>query len=160
MSSIKRKLNVSLSDEQEDLKSAKIANTGTETDLAKASTVTMDAENTAHALKCLIAEEKQKSEQLEAFLQKSLHDDDCIDYSINQSFGSPDAFLSVKRKSFLQSQNLQSPSVQEDSLNNTSANNSSCNTITDDVNQLDVVLKSEKQADKLFEMWLKSFLID
>lgn len=160
VTSVKRKLNVSLGDEHENLKAAKIDTTIQKVNLDTASQVTMETRSTAHALNCLIAKEKRSNKRFEEFLQKSLQDDNYLGPDISQRFGSPEVLMSIKQTSLVQWQETRGPSFSLDGLSHTSASQSNRSTMTDDINELDAKLKSQKQADKLFEMRLKSFLIE
>ena len=110
-----------------------------------------DMENGAHALNNVLATEKKYSERFEAYLQKSLLDDGnlMIGETFDESFGS------AKQLLYSHVHTLPVSSIAPSHITETHKKS-----INESMNELESCLKTQKKTDQLFEMRLRSYLLD
>jgi hypothetical protein len=158
--SAKRKMDNSISRSSSPPKVAKLSNSAAFIDLTTISKSTLAVMNSAHVLNNLLAKEKRSSEKFEEYLQKSLLDDSSLGETFNQSFGSPEPYTFVKRHSFTHLHSSLHPASSLVRSQSSTCYESSQKSISDEMSELTSTLKSQKQADRLYELRLQSFLVD
>ena len=125
-------------------------------DLTTDSELQIEMRDAAHQLSGVIATEKEKTARFDEFLRSALAEDHPKDLTFIQCFGSPftpDLHALGRRISVLDK-------VSGDRIGDLGRSRIEGVTVEDDLDLLSETLSSQRQADKLYEIKLRSYLTD